>query len=106
VTSHDHDILQCADIVLGAMQFRLNDKHREKPKDSRRRGKRTIAKERVYRHINQRIRQIYPNFNVGISTGKRGAIESLWEDPYRHWKFVPTDPIVKPGSKRNRKRAP
>jgi hypothetical protein len=30
ICSHDHDILQCLDIVLGAIQFRLNDKHKEK----------------------------------------------------------------------------
>ena len=26
VVSHDHDVLQCLDVVLGAMNFRLNDK--------------------------------------------------------------------------------
>ena len=106
VASHDHDILQCVDIVLGAMQFRLNDKHLEKPKDSHRRAKRTIAKERVYKHINKRIRQIYPHFNIGISTGKQNNIENLWEHPYRHWRFVPAESEVKPGSKRKKARTP
>ena len=31
VSSHDHVILQALDIVMGAMQFRLNDKHLDKP---------------------------------------------------------------------------
>ena len=31
VNSRDHVLLQCLDIVLGAMSFRLNDKHREFP---------------------------------------------------------------------------
>ncbi len=90
VSSHDHDLLQCLDVVLGAMAFRLNDKHREMPAGESRRGKKTIAKEALYRHINMRIRSIYPHFNVGISTGKRG-MQSLWEDSYRHWLFVPKE---------------
>nr|WP_315169369.1 hypothetical protein [uncultured Limnohabitans sp.] len=31
IDSKEHDILQALDLVLGAMQFRLNDKHKEKP---------------------------------------------------------------------------
>lgn len=31
VHSHDHILLQCIDIVLGAIQFRLNDLHKLKP---------------------------------------------------------------------------
>jgi uncharacterized protein DUF3800 len=31
VASHGHIVLQCLDVVLGAMQFRLNDGHRVKP---------------------------------------------------------------------------
>lgn len=87
VHSHSHVILQCLDIVLGAIQFRLNDKHKEKPPNQRRRGKRTIAKEKLYKHINSRIRSIYPNFNVGESTGTQGSYETRWLHPYRHWKF-------------------
>ena len=88
VTSHDHVILQCLDVVLGAMHFRLNDKHKQKPQGQRTRGKRTIAKEKLYRHINARIRAIYPNFNIGITTGD-GWGENRWKHPYRHWQFVP-----------------
>lgn len=91
VCSHDHDILQCLDIVLGAIQFRLNDKHKEKPAGQHRRGKRTIAKERLYKHINGRIRELYPNFNIGVSTGVSGSRANRWVHPYRHWLFVPAD---------------
>jgi hypothetical protein len=45
IDSHDHVILQGLDIVLKAMNFKLNDKHLEKPEGARRRGKRTRAKE-------------------------------------------------------------
>lgn len=96
VQSHDHVLMQCLDVVLGAMAFRLNDKHREKPRGQRRRGKRTIAKERLYRHIRERICRIYPNFNIGASTGKQGFWENVWRHPYRHWKFVPSEHRVDP----------
>ncbi len=60
VRSHDHVVLQCLDVVLGSIQFRLNDKHKRKSPGSRRRGKRTIAKERLYKAIYRRIAEIYP----------------------------------------------
>ena len=74
VTSHKHVILQCLDVVLGAMQFRLNNKHKTKTAGSKRRGKRTIAKEKLYKHINDKVREIYPGFNIGITTGLQGNI--------------------------------
>lgn len=92
IDSHEHVLLQCLDVVLGAMQFRLNDKHLEKPDDQRCRGKRTIAKENLYKMINKRIQDLYPfQFNIGISTGKKEGFESLWKDPYRHWMFLPSE---------------
>ena len=95
VSSHDHDLLQCLDIVIGAIAFRLNDKHKEKPSDESRRGKKTIAKEALYRHVNSRIRSIYPGFNIGITTGRKGPA-SVWTDPYRHWLFTPRDRRIDP----------
>jgi hypothetical protein len=71
VHSHDHVLLQCLDIVLGAMVFRLNDKHKEKLPGKSVRGKRTRAKETLYKTILQEIRQLHPNFNIGI---RRGAV--------------------------------
>lgn len=88
VESHDHILLQCADIVLGSMSFRLNHKHKEKPEGQARRGKRTLAKERVYKHINAHICSCYPNFNIGVSTSMRGDRTNTWNHPYRHWLFV------------------
>lgn len=105
VVSHDHDILQCLDIVLGAMHFKLNDLHKVLAPNSRRRAKRTRAKERVFKHISARIRAIYPNFNVGTSTGQTTE-NSRWVDPYRHWLFMPrqSDRIVDPGNKRGKRK--
>ncbi|MEX2616965.1 MAG: DUF3800 domain-containing protein [Alphaproteobacteria bacterium] len=91
VVSHEHDVLQCLDIVLGSIQFRLNNKHQIKPDGAAQRGKRTRAKERVYQHISQKIRNIYPNFNIGITTGTQGEKRNRWDHPYRHWRFIPTD---------------
>jgi len=96
VQSHDHVLMQCLDVVLGAMAFRLNDKHKEKPPGARQRGKRTIAKERLYKHIRERICRVYPNFNIGANTGKQGSWENLWRHPYRHWKFVPSEHRIDP----------
>lgn len=89
VDSKHHILLQCVDVVLGSMQFRLNRKHEDKPEGSRVRGKRTIAKELVYNHINRRIRELRPNFNIGVSTSDDGDTSNRWAHPYRHWLFKP-----------------
>ncbi len=106
VVSHDHVILQCLDVVLGAMHFRLNDFHKEIPEGKRQRAKRTRSKEKVYKHINARIRSIYPGFNIGTSTAQR-AEDSRWADPYRHWRLIPrkANRVVVPGSKRKKKKS-
>lgn len=91
IDSKKHSILQCLDIILGSMQFRLNGNHLAKPIDSNQRSKRTIAKDKVYREINNKIREIYPNFNIGISTGIHGDTTNRWKHQYRHWLFVPRE---------------
>lgn len=91
IDSKRHNILQAVDLILGAMQFRLNDKHLEKPAGSRVRGKRTRSKERVYKRINFLIRETYPNFNVGSNTGLQNGPSDRWTHKYRHWSFVPND---------------
>lgn len=91
VRSHEHVLLQCLDVVLGAMQFRLNDKHLVKAPGRRTRGKRTIAKEKLYKAIRSEVCEVnqMPHFNIGITTGKQHGLESLWRDRYRHWAFLP-----------------
>ncbi|NCN84281.1 MAG: DUF3800 domain-containing protein [Sphingomonadales bacterium] len=91
--SHAHIILQATDVILGSMNFRLNDLHKAKPLGKFRRGKKTVVKEKVFRKISSRIRKIYPNFNIGISTGHRGDIANRWNDPYRHWCFEPANSV-------------
>lgn len=87
VRSHDHVVLQCTDIVLGAMFFRLNRLHEVKPEGARRRGNRTIAKEKLYKMIQKEIATIHPNFNIGVSTGAHGREYPHWNSPYEHWLF-------------------
>jgi hypothetical protein len=91
VDSHDHVLLQCTDIALGAMQFRLNNMHKRMPAGAKQRGSRTIAKEKLYKAILGHIRGLHPHFNIGITTGIRGDRANRWRDPYRHWKFVPRE---------------
>lgn len=89
IDSKAHSIQQCMDIVLGAIAFRLNNLNERKLPGTNKRGKRTIAKEKLYKHILSHIRQLgNPFFNIGISTGMSSA-ESRWVDPYRHWCFTP-----------------
>lgn len=85
--------LQVVDLILGAICFRLNDKHRQKLPDMRKRGVRTIMKEKLYKHINFRIRQLRRGFNIGVSTGFSEPFE-IWDHAYRHWSFIPKEHYV------------
>lgn len=91
VDSSQHVILQGLDVILGAMCSKLNDKLYDKPPGKSRRGKRTLAKEKLYRAINKEIRKIYPNFNVGVGTACHYGPSDRWSHPYRHWLFMPTN---------------
>ena len=93
INSKNHIILQCMDVILGAMNFKLNGLNEVKLENSNKRGKTTIAKEKLYNVILSNIRKIYPNFNIGISTSDRGNVKNRWLDPYRHWNFISKDSI-------------
>lgn len=92
IDSKEHVLLQCVDIIVGAMAFRLNDLHLVKAEGSNRRGKRTVAKDRLYRHILGEICTLKPAFNPKISTGCEPFPEGTWSMRYRHWSFVPNQP--------------
>ncbi len=87
VNSKKHLPLQVMDVVLGSMCFRLNDKHKERGIDGKR-AKRNIAKEKLYKHIRNRVCALHPGFNIGVTTPIIKRID-LWEQPYLHWNFVP-----------------
>lgn len=105
IDSHQHILAQCLDVVLGAMAFRLNDRHLDKPEGARTRGRRTLAKERVYRHINRLIRELRPGFNIGVSTGLPDGTAGRWTQAYRHWLLVPTN-AVRDDAKTKKGKAP
>ncbi len=103
VDSKNHVILQCMDIILGAMNFKLNNMDKEKMPGSNRRGKRTIAKEKLYKNILRNIKTIYPNFNIGVSTSNRGDFVNNWKDLYRHWCFKSKNSIFDSSLTKNSK---
>lgn len=94
VDSRHHVILQGLDLILGSMCAKLNDKLLSKPVGKSRRGKRTMAKEKLYKAINKEIRDIYPNFNVGVGTACRYGPSDRWTHPYRHWLFTPNGYVM------------
>lgn len=93
VDSKKHLPLQLLDVVLGAIQFRLNNKHKVLIEGTRRRGKKTIAKEKLYKHIYTKITTLRPRFNIGVSTGLE-AQEDKWIHQYRHWSFTPKEHTI------------
>lgn len=98
VHSHDHVLLQCLDIILGAIHFRLNNKHKVTAHESRKRGRRTVAKDLLYKTVLEQIKSIKPefrNFNIGISTACIDDPSKKWSDSYRHWNFIPKNYIYR-----------
>lgn len=93
IDSKDHILLQCLDLVLGSIHFRLNRLHKEIPKGKNRRGKKTIAKEELYKHIYKNICKGMPGyqFNIGENTNYNFGNGTRWEMPYKHWHFKPKD---------------
>jgi hypothetical protein len=90
VDSKKHLLMQMLDVVLGAVCFYLNNKHKEFHEEKEQRSRRTKAKQKVYKHINKRIRQIRKGFNMGMSTGINSK-QDHWIHNYRHWKFTPAE---------------
>lgn len=94
VNSRDHNILQALDVVLGGVQSRLNEKHTRPIPPARRRAKRARAKAVVYQAIKERVFQLHPHFNVGITTGHPNGPRDRFDQAYRHWLFVPSEAEV------------
>jgi Protein of unknown function (DUF3800) len=106
VDSKEHAIMQAVDVILGAIQFRLNELNKAIPQGKRRRGKRTRAKERVYKAINKKLRSMYPGFNIGVTTGQTEGKHVRWSHLYRHWCFKPLQSVMdhSRGKKKRRRR--
>lgn len=102
VDSKQHPILQGLDIVLGVVCSRLNDKHNKPEVKGQWRSKRALAKAAVFKATQQRVFKLYPNFNIGSSTGMARGHPDRWAHPYRHWDFLPNDRRPNPDYKPRR----
>ncbi len=94
IDSSKHVLLQGIDLILGGICAKLNEKLEEK-EDSGKRARKTIAKEKIYKMINSRIRKLtpteyYQHFNIGITTSK--SKERIHKDKYRHWMYQKNNP--------------
>ena len=88
INSKKHVIQQCMDIILGAMNFRLNDLNKVKDPETGKKAKKTLAKEKLYKVINNNIRTIRKGFNIGLSTSIDTDVTNVWKQSYRHWNFI------------------
>jgi len=88
INSRESDLLQCLDVVLGAMQFRLNQGHLVVQKETGRRANRTIAKDALSNHLLNLVRDFIPEFRLDVTTRAHPAT-LRWRHPYRHWSFEP-----------------
>ena len=93
VDSKKHNIMQAVDVILGGMNSRLNEKHTKVIPPAKRRSKRARAKDEVYKKIKDRVFELYPHFNIGISTGTQNGPQDRFGHPYRHWLFIPNNAI-------------
>ena len=89
IDSHKHCIQQCMDIVLGSMAFRLNNKHLVIPPGAKEPGHKTKAKEALFNHILELIKDAdgIEDFDISKTTLPDRA-RDRWIIPYRHWKFL------------------
>lgn len=90
VDSRNHVLLQCLDIVLGAMQSRLNAGGIQKS------GKRSVAKQQLSAHILTLVKSIHPDFHMDVTTPV--PADQSWLNPYRHRLFAPDDIPIDPFS--------
>ena len=101
INSGKHSIQQCMDIVLGSISFMLNKKNEEIPAGAKERGHRTIAKEQLFFHILEHIKDCdnIELFDISRTT-PISVPKDFWSMPYRHWKF--TTPEFRLGHKQQK----
>ncbi len=97
VRSHDHVLAQCLDVVLGALAFHLNGRHRDLADTTGVRGNRTVAKEALVEIIQAQVRAIRPDFDAGVSTPTT-KLSERWHAPYLRWSFTPAAPVATKGA--------
>lgn len=82
IDSRDHVLLQCLDIVLGAMQSRMNAGPSNQCIPA---GKRTAAKFHLSAHVLRQVTLIHTDFQLAVTTPV--AINQRWQCSYRHRVF-------------------
>lgn len=87
INSQDSDLLQCLDVILGAMQFRLNQRYKATNQVTGVRARKTSAKDVLSTHIVGLVQDIVPGFRPEVSTW--ASPELRWKHPFRHWSFKP-----------------
>ncbi len=98
IRSHEHVLAQCLDVVLGAMAFHLNERHKEVQAGTGAQGKRTVAKETLFKAILAQVESLCPGFAAGVSTPTVN-LAARWKAPYLHWSFTPAAPALVPANK-------
>lgn len=92
IDSKKHSIQQCLDVILGSIAFMLNKKNQDVQEGANERGSRTVAKEKLFFHILQLIKESdgVELFDISTST-PINSLEELWTMPYLHWKLIPSE---------------
>lgn len=80
VDSKKHIILQCADVIVGLIDFCLNDIHNTQQIKS----KRWYAKNKVLQVLLSYIEDLHPNFQLCVTTPPLRGYNS-WLDKYKHF---------------------
>ncbi|MDE0608397.1 MAG: hypothetical protein OXH77_00605 [Anaerolineaceae bacterium] len=87
IDSRESDLLQCLDVLLGAMQFRLNRGYATVDPVTRKMASKTIAKDKLSTQVLNLVRGIVPDFQPGLIPWVHPDLR--WKTPYRHRIFRP-----------------
>lgn len=82
VDSKKHIILQCADVIVGLIDFCLNDAHNSQIVKS----KRWFAKNRVLSVLLSYLNEIHENFQICATTRPLRGFNA-WNDKYKHFVY-------------------
>lgn len=91
VDSAKHIILQCVDVIIGAVGYKLNKQYLAKP--GRRRSVSSVAKIELWQRVRDRLGLIdmgergTRSFAVGVNTGTGTEAQNRWRHKFRQWDF-------------------